>query len=372
MNWYSPITGTPLLPDGHALAGASGERWPLVDGIPYLRIGREALVRQALAALDAGEREEALILLLADQDDWWLGPKADPRQVRALVEQADSLTLREALARLQFGPVADYFLYRWSDPTYLAGLALLEAHWNQPDTAFELACGIGHYLRDLTRRGIACLGADIVFSKCWIASQWVAPDARYVVFDASHPWPIAGQRFDLVMCHDAFYFMPDQPGVADKLRAAVADQGMLAISHIHNASFAGEAMGPVVDPALLASLFPNGTAYDEAELLDALMAATTPTPIAIGANAAVEAFSLIEAGAAKAHPLKGGLAMPCPVAALRRNPLLGQDDVHWPSDLYAREYGGGCYWAKDDAELDPAFIHDPARLRRVVDLPERW
>ncbi|WP_416366521.1 class I SAM-dependent methyltransferase [Sphingomonas aurantiaca] len=140
----------------------------------------------------------------------------------------------------------------------------------------SLACGIGHYLRELTARGVACIGADVVFSKCWLAKHWVAPAADYVVFDAAAQWPVAAQRFDLVACHDAFYFLPDQPRIAGLLREAVAPGGVLAVSHLHNAAVAGGAMGPARDGAEWATLFPDATVYDERELRRALLAGMHP------------------------------------------------------------------------------------------------
>src|SRR3712207_8340733 len=48
---------------------------------------------------------------------------------------------------------------------FRSGLALVEAHWREPSSAFELACGIGHYLREWSRRGLRVAGADVVFAK---------------------------------------------------------------------------------------------------------------------------------------------------------------------------------------------------------------
>ncbi len=58
----SPETGHPLKADGaHALRDVeTGQRWPVIDAIPYLRINREPLVERVLAHLDAGEPDEAL------------------------------------------------------------------------------------------------------------------------------------------------------------------------------------------------------------------------------------------------------------------------------------------------------------------------
>lgn len=365
----SPTTGLPLVPDTpHSLA-ASGERWPVVDGIPYLRVESEGLVAVALDHLDAGCPDDALVALLTDQDAWWTGPATDLSELKRLVRARDTLSLRDAMALLRLGPVADYFAYRWTDPTYLAGLALLEAHWAQPARAFELACGIGHYLRDLTRAGVACLGADVVFAKCWLAKHWVAPDADYVVFDAAAPWPVAERRFDLVMCHDAFYFLPDQPQVAARLRDAVAPHGTLAISHVHNAGVEGGALGPARPAAEWAALFPQAQVYDEGALLRALMEQATPVPSGWRDDPRIEAWSLVERAGA-AQRITDGLAMPHADAALRRNPLLTDDGVSWPSDRYRDEYGTGSYWATTDAALP--FRADDVRLRRLVDLPERW
>lgn len=366
----SPVTGRTLAYDTPHSLVASGERWPVVDGIPYLRTDSEGLVAVALDHLDAGCPDDALVALLTDQDAWWAGPATDLSELKRLVRGRDTLSLREAMALLRLGPVADYFAYRWSDPTYLAGLALLEAHHDDAGSAFELACGIGHYLRDLTRHGTACVGADVVFAKCWLAKNWVAPDAEYVVFDAAAGWPIADARFDLVMCHDAFYFLPDQTIVAARLRAACASGGTLAISHMHNADHAGGAQGPALSVADWAALFPDAQVYDERALLLALMTQTIPAPTGWVANPAVEAWSLVQ-GAGPPQPVSGGVAMPPADAVLRRNPLLGDDSaVHWPSPHYHDEYGAGCFWAIP-ADARP-FAADDVRVRRLVDLPERW
>ena len=364
MTYRSPLSGRPLVADTpHSLA-APGERWPVVDGIPYLRVESEGLVAVALDHLDAGCPDDALVALLTDQDSWWTGPATDLRELKQLVRERETVSLRDAMALLRFGPVADYFAYRWVDPTYLAGLALMEAHRQRPAHAFELACGIGHYLRDLGRLGVACIGADVVFAKCWLAKHWVAPDADYVVFDAGAPWPIVDTQFDLVACHDAFYFLPDQAAVAAKLRALMTDDGVLAISHLHNSAYREGAKGPARSVGEWQALFPDATVYDERALLDALVDAGTPNPAGWVDDPAVEAWSLVEGGGAP-RTVDRGLAVPRIGATLRDNPLLVAGAVTWPSDRWRDEYGAGCRWA------DPATA-DAVRARRVVDLPERW
>ena len=369
MIYRSPVTGRPLVADTpHSLA-APGERWPVVDGIPYLRTDSEGLVGVALDHLDAGCPDDALVALLTDQDAWWTGPATDLGELKQLVRERDTLSLRAAMGLLRMGTVADYFAHRWSDPTYLAGLALVEAHWRQPGTGFEVACGIGHYLRELTARGVACVGADVVFSKCWLAKNWVASAADYVVFDAAALWPMETQKFDLVACHDAFYFLPDQPRIAGLLREAVAPDGVLAVSHLHNAAVSGGAMGPARASSEWATLFPDAVVYDERELRRALLAADAPVATAWSDDPAIEAWSVVEADGVDASGgatrlLTGGLAMPAADAVLQPNPLLDGGTAHWPSDRYRAEYGAAATWLSDTG--------DAARNRRVLDLPARW
>ena len=377
--YRSPTSGGPLAPDTqHSLSDGAGERWPVVDAIPYLRTGRATLVADVLARLDAGDHGGALSLLLADQDDWWTGPPADPVRLAALVRDAPDLSFRAAMEHLGFGRVGDYFAHRWSDPTYLGGLALLEAHWAAPASAFELCCGAGHYLRELTRRGVACTGADVVFAKLWLARHWVVgTGADLVCFDAASPWPL-DTRVDLVFCHDAFYFLEPKPAIAARLRDTLTAGGTLALAHIHNRDFANYSSGAAATADDLAGLFPQATVYDDAELTRALVEARAPAARPWSELAGVEAFSLVE-GHAAARVLVNGLAMPCEGASLTRNPLYGTGDrICWPSQRYRDEYAPRATYPMRTRAPARAIhtaadaIGAMARSRELVDLPERW
>ena len=386
----SPETGRPLKADGrHALRDAGdGTRWPVIDGIPYLRTGRADLVAATLARLDAGRRDEALAGLLADQDDWWTGPPADPDALRDLVANAGRLTLREAVTRLGWGRVGDYFVNRWSDPTYLAGLTLLEAHWNDPLCAFELACGIGHYLRELSGRGVKVAGADVVFAKLWVARHWVVGrDAQFVCFDAASPhWPIADAPVDLALCNDAFYFLDDKPGVLASLRQTAGDDGWLAVSHIHNSGRPGFSAGKAMSAGDIEELFPDGLVYDDAELTRALVEARAPQPREPASLQRCEAFSLVAGPGMRPapRPVVDGITLPLAGSALRLNPLYEPDGngayaIRWPSERYEAEYAERVTYpahSEGPKTLDwtggDASATERVRRREFVDLPERW
>jgi SAM-dependent methyltransferase len=357
---------------------AGGERWPVIDDVVFARASRRDLARTALALLDNGSRHEALILLLADQDDWWTGPTADPAALRQLVEAQDSLSLRQAMQLLSWGPVADYFAHRWSDPTFVAGIALMEAHWDKPRTAFELACGIGHYLRVLASRGVVATGADVVFAKLWVARHWIAPAAELICLDAAlHPWPtMADRRFDLVACHDAFYFLEPKDVIVAQLRR-MSEDGVLVIGHVHNREWPNLSAGAALTASELRAMLPDALIYDDAELTRTAQRRDIPKPSPPQDLREVEAFSVAlgrkvgRPGAANGH-----LALPLPGTRLRRNPLYQNGAVVWPSDRYEREYGPrATYPAATTCPAEAVASEATVQLvlsREMLDLPDRW
>ncbi len=362
----------------HSVRDPVGLRWPVVDGIPFLRAGRRELAEAALGHLDAGEGEAALALLLADQDDWWRGPQAEAAALRRLVRERQGLSLREAMRLLAWGPVADYFAHRWTDPTFLAGLALAEAHWNAPGRAFELACGIGHHLRELARRGVAVTGADVVFAKLWVARHWVVPEARLICLDAAQDWPVLGS-FDLVACHDAFYFLEPKGPILAALRGLRDPRrGLLLIGHVHNRDWPNLSAGAALSAEEMAALLPEAALYEDAELTRALAGARAPRRAPVEVLRGVEAFAAAEGpGLRAARTVSGLLALPPEGAELRRNPLYDEAGrIAWPSERYGREYGALATYPPATTQPAQAALteatREAARRRELVDLPEGW
>lgn len=385
----SPANGQPLTWDApHSLTDGE-RRWPVVEGIPYLRAGREELRAAALDALDRGEERAALVELLRDRDDWASGPTSDPDAVAAMLD--GSPTLREAMKALGFGPVGDYFLYRLSDPTYLAGLALLRTCWNAPGSSFELACGIGHYSRELARRGIETAGGDVVFAKLWLARRFVSPGTRLVCFDASAPFPLAVGSADLVLCQDALYFLPEKEHVAGEMRRIAGPGGAVAVGHAHNALAQNLSAGEPLPPEGYANLFPDALLFDDAELTGVLVAGEEPAPKTTGDLAGSEAVCL--ASGTRSQNDAPDLAAPPPGTPLRPNPLYdvsGNDPatlrLRWPSGRYEEEYAPRSGYLPEEVEVPRSVLEraargmigsDPdvdrlARRRVLLDLPEGW
>ena len=334
MKLTSPVTGRTLTRVGHALH-TNDERWPVLDDIAFLRAGRRDLADEALACLDAGDDEAALVLLLGDQDDWARTPPADEACRRDAVRLRDTLNFRQAMSLLAFGAVGTYFAHRWSDPTFLSGLALAQSHWRPDSRILEVACGAGHFLRAFSPHAREVVGGDVVFAKLWLARHYVAPQASLVCFDAASPWPFADGFADLLFCHDAFYFLPRKDAVAAEMMRV---SPRVLVGHMHNALADNLSAGAPLSPQEYAKLFPGCSMFDDRELTMALVENRVPRAAQAAALRDAAALALTwhfdQSGVAS-----GPLTRAEPGRVLRRNPLYQDGQIVWPSERYATEYG---------------------------------
>ena len=262
-----------------------GVRWPVVDGILWRRTGREELRARVVGLLGDGDVDGARTALLADADDWWGEP---PPPAEQLTRVAASATLREAMDLLGYGRVGDYFAHRWSDPTYLAGLALLQQHWPGERPVVEVACGIGHFLRELDQRGVGPLvGVDVVFSKLWLAQRFVCPSARYVCADGTTELPpldLPGPAY--VLCVDGLYFLRDKAAAVAAMRA-LGD--VVVVGHAHT-PVEVHSSGEPLTPQQYADLLGTDCVYDDDELTSAFLERRPPRP---GAGEQARAVALV-------------------------------------------------------------------------------
>ncbi|MEJ2888577.1 class I SAM-dependent methyltransferase [Actinomycetospora aeridis] len=359
----SPANGAGLHADSpHSLADGA-TRWPVLDGIPYLRAGREEVRAAALAALDDGRPDDAAAVLLADNDDWWDQPPPPADQLRATLAAP---TLREAVAGLGLGRVGDYFLHRDHDPSGLAVLALTAAHPPAGRPVLDLACGAGHLLRRLAQHGERDLtGVDVVFAKLWLARRFVVPEhVALVCADLAHPWPVPVRRDAYVAAHDVLYFLDDPAAVLATAARHAGDGGAVVAAHCHNTGQPGHPRPPEAWAALL----PGASCYGEEELTAATLERRLPRSAAAEDLADTEAVAL--ARDALAAP-DDALLDPAPGADLRPNPLYADGARRWPNDVWADEYGPRAATYLPPTWPDP-LPPDAAARRLLVDLPGAW
>ncbi len=369
----SPASGRPLRLAGTALV-AGTERWPVVDGIAYLRPEAAA---DALAALDGGASDEAAAILLAADAG---APRLLPA-MRELVAHRDTLSFREAMRALGYGPQADEYAHRWSDPSFLSGLALAEAYWLPRARVVEVGCGPGHFLRAFLRAAGRVVGLDGSFANLWLARHWVAPEAELVCFDAALSWPLADGAADLVFCQDSLHRLP--AGQAAELRRLAGGAGAILCGRVrvHREGDDATRLAPEVYAARLG----RATLHCDLELAAALIGRRAPRARTAAALAGSETISFAAGTAASRSPaaVLGLLDAPARGAALRRNPLYCEQDDgtcarRFPSAHYAETLGRHVTYpphvaarARVTAGADPA---DDALIRRRVwvDLPPRW
>ncbi len=359
-----PVSGAELHADTpHSLSDGTTRR-PVLEGIPYLRAGRDDVREQALAALDDGRDRDAAAVLLADNDDWWDQPPPPAEQLRAVL---DATTLREAVAGLGLGRVGDYFLHRDHDPSGLAVLALTAAHPPAGRPVLDLACGAGHLLRRLAQHGEGDLtGVDVVFSKLWLARRFVVPaHVALVCADLAHPWPVPPTGDAYVAVHDVLYFLDDPAAVLATAAQHAGERGAVVAAHCHNTGRPGHPRPPEAWAALL----PGALTYGEEELTSAALERRPPRSADAQDLGDTEAVALArDGGAAAPDP---ALLDPVPGAVLRPTPLYAGGARRWPNDVWRAEYGPRAATYLPEHWPDP--LPDDAVARRLlVDLPEQW
>ncbi|MCK8500296.1 class I SAM-dependent methyltransferase [Myxococcus fulvus] len=383
-----PLTGLPLTRVSPELWSDGATRWPVVDGIPFLRTGREALREAVVSALERGDRRHARALLLRDQDDHARLPPPPLSATAAVVAgvEAGTMGLREAMEHLGFGPVASYFAHRQSAPTFLSALGLLAQHWDAPPCVVELACGLGQVLREVSLRGTPVVGVDVVFAKLWLARHFIVPQAVLLCADAAADLPIAPLEGATVLCHDALYFLPDKARALAELRRVAGPSGRVLVGHAHNRHVDQRGVGGTpLDPAGYAALMPGAACYDDAgfvtRFLDGGAVPDTPLPQLERA----EALSFAWPPTPGRRSIDFGVAVPG--ARLGPNPLLEARDGRvrpaWPTPGLAAEYASAHYLCSDAPE-DAALLRRAAtdatpeqraalvRRRWLLNLPERW
>src|SRR5205085_3094902 len=106
----SPTTGRPLHKVDPLILSDGEEFWPCVDGIPFLRVGRDALRESVLSAIRDGNPLDALAMLLTDRKDDTI-PPANLEAARRVA--GGVATVGEAMSGLGYGAMAPYMYHRW-------------------------------------------------------------------------------------------------------------------------------------------------------------------------------------------------------------------------------------------------------------------
>ena len=368
--------------------------FPVVAGIPVMHLDPAAAA--AREAIEAGLPEHAARRLFALDDE---------AQAARFEEMAASpaATFRDLVDAL--GPAFEggYFLYRFSDPTYVVADAVVRAVagtvLREGGRAIDVCGGSGHLTRSLLDLSSpAPVLADLSFAKLWLARRFTAPGCEPVCCDGNAPLPFAKDAFGLVVCSDAFHYIWTKRLLAAETMRVAAGCGAVVVTHAHNAHVWSPSAGMPLPPEAYRELFDEMAPrlFAESVLLNEIVAggpldlASNHAPDVLDADPALTIVAARRADVCRAYTLD------TPAAArgeFRVNPLydIERDGgrtrlrLRFPSPDYAEEYGAAArLYLHDEVPVDagtlaslpanrlPAGLADLARRRIILDLPKQW
>ena len=373
--------------------------FPLVDGIPVLHVLPAATV--ARDHLQAGRPELARRAMFGLDDD-------SQGEAFDAVASSDTATYRDTVDALGPGFEGGYFLYRFSDPTYVVAQAVARAVGRTVlggrRRAIDICGGSGHVTRTLLDLSdVAPVLADLYFAKVWLARRFTAPGCEPVCCDGNAPMPFARGAFSLAMCTDAFMyiwtkrqFVGEMERLVDLGRASGAEPGAVLIGHTHNERTWSPSHGQPLSPegyadlfeALEPRIFGEGPLFADVVAGGPLDLSRRDNTDTLDQSPALTIVASRHAGVFVRH----ALTQPATAGELRINPLYALEPdgdrvrlrLEFPNQEYADEYGACRQYLPEMLTLDRATVADLGAgkvsgnlvelLRRkvIVDLPKRY
>jgi len=367
--------------------------FPVVAGIPVMHL--DAAATAAREEIEAGRPERAARGMFAIDD----AAQAARFEEAAASPDATFRDLADAL-----GPAFEggYFLYRFSDPTYLvaeaAARAVASTVLRGAGRAIDVCGGSGHLTRSLLDRSPAPpVLADLYFAKLWLAERFTAPGCEPVCCDGNAPLPFAKAAFGFVVCSDAFHYIWTKRLLASEMMRIAAADGALLITHAHNAHQWNPSAGMPLPPDAYRELFEEMAprVFAESVLLNEIAAggpldlSQRHPPDALDADLAVTIVASRRDDVFRAYPLEvpemaRGEFRVNPLYAVERHGGRTRLHLRFPSPDYEEEYGAARLYLPDDVPVDEAMLArlpadrlppglaELARRRVVLDLPRRW
>jgi SAM-dependent methyltransferase len=358
----------------------------VVAGIGLLTV--EGQAERARQLIEDGRPDEARRLLL--------GVDAG---VAARLEDRD-LTYREVVHLLGATFEGGYFLYRFSDPTFVVADAVartLAATSLGACRAIDLCGGSGHLTRTLTQVSkTRPVLLDLSFVKLWLARRFTVVGCEAICADAHAPLPFASGAFRLAICNDAFHYVWTKTLFAREMQRIVDREGVAAVTHVHNAEQWNPSAGNPLPPRGYRDLFENADTrvFGERALLEdvvngRLNLARTQAEHALETDPALTVISsrradvFVDRVLDTHQPVQGVLAIN-PLYDVRMDNGRARLCLRFPSKDYEDEYADCRRYLPEALTIDRATLAaleagesgreiDALRDRRVLlDLPARY
>jgi len=369
--------------------------FPVVDGIPVLHLQPAAV--QAREHIEAGRPAQALRTMVGLETD------AEAERFEAAASSTSS-TYREIVEALGPNFEGGYFLYRFSDPTYIVANAVVRAVAGTvlggKRRAIDICGGSGHLTRSLMDLSSpAPVLADLFFPKIWLGRRFTASGCEPVCCDGNGPMPFARGSFGYAMCSDAFqYIWTKREFVGEMERLVVgSESGAVVINHTHNQLVWSPSHGQPLTPAGYLRLFEtiDPVIYGEAGLFADVVAggpldlSRLDTREAVDADPALTIVASRDRRVYARHPLDPPSSRP---GHYQINPLYnvatqGENlylRLQFPNADYEDEYGACKQYLPDETVIARAALEslqhggpttaldELIRRRVIVKLPEKY
>jgi uncharacterized protein YbaR (Trm112 family) len=369
--------------------------FPIVSGIPILHLQP--------AATTARDQVQAAQPELARRTMFGLADERDAAAFEA-VATSPTATYRDLVEALGPSFEGGYFLYRFSDPTYVVADAVVRAVagtvLERGGRAVDVCGGSGHLTRSLT--GLSSpppVLADLYFAKVWLARRFTAPGCEGVCCDGNSPMPFARGAFRFAMCADAFMYIWTKRQFVGELARLIdgdGEPGAVLISHTHNERAWSPSHGQPLSPQGYRDLFETlePRVFGEAGLFrdvvqgGPLDLSRRDPDETLDGDPALSIVATRRADVYAPHRLEPASRS----GELRLNPLYEVERegdqvrlrLRFPSEDYEQEYGACRQYLPDTVVLDgralsaleagslPANLAELARRRVIVDLPRRY
>ena len=300
----------------------------------HIEAGHPALALRAMVGLEAGDQAERFEAAAA----------------------SSTSTYRDIVESLGPGFEGGYFLYRFSDPTFIVANAVvravagtvLQGRRRQVTSAADR--GLTRSLMDLSSPSPVL--ADLYFPKIWLGRRFTAPGCEPVCCDGNGPMPFARGAFGYAMCSDAFQYIWTKRLFIGELSRLVdgPEPGAVVINHTHNSLTWSPSHGQPLSPAGYRDLFEAipPRVYGEAGLFADVVKGgpielgRVDSPAALDGDPALTIVASRHPGVYRSHPIE-----PAPVTGEYRI-----------TPLYVVEAAG------EELRLRPAVSE--RRLRRRV------
>jgi hypothetical protein len=317
----------------------------------------------------------------------------------------ETSTYRDIVEAL--GPTFEggYFLYRFSDPTFIAADAVLRSVAGTvlkgTRRAVDICGGSGHLTRSLLELSSQPpILADLYFAKVWLARRFTAPGCEPVCCDGNAPMPFARAAFGYAMCSDAFHYIWTKRQMVGEMSRLIdgPEPGAVVINHTHNQVTWTPSQGQPLSPAGYRDLFETIPVriYGESRLFGDVvtggpldLSRCEPDEI-LNPEPALTLVASRDPAVYARHPLQPAARA---IGEYRVNPLYAVepagDRLHltlrFPNTDYEDEYGACRQYLPETTEIDARALRqaqdsgtasgalaDLVLRRVIVDLPKRY